>query len=291
MLQPQQQLTENYEIYLGPREYARLHNLERDRDYTMFYGIFSPVSRFMVGVMRWMHDNVYANWGVAIILLTLLIRIIVWPLMLKSYTSMKKMGLLAPEIKKVQEKFKDDPTKQQTEMMKVYGQYGLSPFSFMGGCLPMLLQLPIFIGLYGVLDIAAELRGQSFLWVSDLSGPDIIYTLPFYGLTINPLPLVMMVSNFLQMKLTPQPPTVDKTQQNIFMMMPFIFLFICYNFAAALALYWTTQNLFSIFQTFVQNKLMKPVTLTKLSPDQLKNKGESPFAKMIQEQSRRSQGK
>jgi YidC/Oxa1 family membrane protein insertase len=141
------------------------------------------------------------------------------------------------------------------EMMKLYKDYGVSP---LGGCLPVLLQMPIFFGFYRMLQYAAELRHESFLWVADLSQPDTITYIA--GYPINLLPLLMAVTMVLQMKMTPQ--TADKTQQRIFQFMPLIFLFICYNFASALSLYWTTQNIFSIGQTWLMQR-QPDVTLEK----------------------------
>lgn len=256
-LAPGASVTETYEVYLGPKEYHRLRDIEKQRAFVMFYGWFTPVSKFLNNVMHWMH-GVSGNWGVSIILLTIFVRICLWPIHAKSTMTMKRMGLLAPKMKELQEKYKDEPQKQQQEVMKLYKDYGVNP---LGGCLPMFLQIPIFFGFYRVLENAAELRGQDFLWVQDLSSPDTVAQIMGYDL--NPLPLIMGVTMFLQMKLTPQAPTADKTQQRIFMLMPFFFLFICYNFASALALYWSTQNVFSILQTRIMRLYQKELTLEK----------------------------
>lgn len=279
-LAPGASTTESYEIYVGPKEYHRLKKLEGQRDFIMFYGMFGWISKPLNNIMRWMHD-VSGNWGVAIILLTLVIRTVLWPLQSKAQYSMKRMGLLAPKMKELQEKYKDDPTKQQTEVMKLYKDYGVNP---VGGCLPMLMQIPIFFGFYSVLQNAAELRGQGWLWVKDLSISDTIYTfnfpfsLPLMGtdFDLNPLPLIMGVTMILQMKLTPQPPSVEKSQKIMMSIMPFFFLFISYNFAAALSLYWSTQNLFAIFQSRIMKLYMKEPTLEKVEP---KSKGnpQNPF--------------
>jgi YidC/Oxa1 family membrane protein insertase len=249
---------ETYEIYMGPKEYHRLKGIGGQRAFVMFYGWFTPISKILTNVMNWMH-NLSGNWGVAIIFMTLLIRLVLWPLQAKSQYSMRKMGLLAPKMKELQEQYKDNPAKQQQEMMKLYRDYGVNPI---GGCLPMLLQIPIFFGFFRVLQYAAELRGQGFLWVQDLSMPDTISQ--FMGFDVNPLPLIMGVTMYLQMKVAPQPATVDKMQQRIFMLMPFMFLFFCYSFASALALYWTTQNIFGIFQTYIMKLYMPEPTLTKV---------------------------
>jgi YidC/Oxa1 family membrane protein insertase len=253
-------------IYLGPKIFHDLKHIDsvdpdRQVRYVMFYGWFSWVSRFLVYWLRIFHDWSFHSWGSAIILLTIFVRTILWPVQARANSTMKRMGLLSPKLKELQAKYKDEPQKQQAEMMKLYREYGVNP---LGGCLPMLVQIPIFFGFYRALQYAAELRGQSFLWVPDLSLPDTVAH--FAGLAINPLPLIMVVTNFLQMKLTPQPQSVDKAQQRIMMFMPLIFLFICYNFASALALYWTTQNIYSILQAQIQRRFSKDVVLQKLPP-------------------------
>ena len=164
------------------------------------------------------------------------------------------MSKLQPEMAKIKEKYADDPNKINTETMGLYKKYGINP---LGGCLPMLIQIPIFFGFYRMLQYAVELRGHSFLWVSDLSQPDTLMHLSFLGnLPLNLLPIVMAITSFLQIRMTPQ--TGDATQQKIMMFMPFMFFFFCYNFASALALYWTTQNIFSIGQTWLMNKIPEP---------------------------------
>lgn len=280
-LAPGASMTEDYEIYVGPKEYNRLSKLEGQRDYIMFYGMFGIISKPLNNIMRWMHD-VSGNWGVAIILLTLVIRTVLWPLQSKAQYSMKRMGLLGPKMKELQAKYKDDPAKQQTEVMKMYKEYGVNP---VGGCLPMMMQIPIFFGFYSVLQNAAELRGQGWLWVKDLSIADTIHTfnfpfsLPIMGndFDLNPLPLIMGVTMILQMKLTPQPTTVDKSQKIMFSIMPIFFLFISYNFASALSLYWSTQNLFAIFQSRVMKLYMKEPTLEKVAPAPKGAPSKNPF--------------
>ncbi len=266
-LAPGASVTENYQIYLGPKEHDRLSRIGQQRSAAMLYGWFKPISIVMSWVMRWMHD-LTGSWGLSVILLTIIVRTLIWPIHAKSTFTMKRMGLLGPLMKELQEKYKDDPQRQQMEVMKLYRDYGVNP---LGGCLPMFLQIPIFFGLYRVLEYAAELRGQGFLWVKDLSGPDTVAQ--FMGFDINPLPLIMGVTMIAQMKLTPQPQSVDKTQQRIFMLMPFVFLFICYNFAAALALYWSTQNIFSIAQTWIMKLYVPEPKLEKVAP---KPKGPPP---------------
>src|SRR5262249_23299945 len=151
-----------------------------------------------------------------------------------------------------------------TEVMKLYREYGVNPI---GGCLPMFLQIPIFLGFYRMLQNAAELRGQGFLWVQDLSLPDTVGHVPGFGFAINVLPLVMGITMVAQFKLTPQPPTADKTQARMMMFMPLIFLWFSYNYASALALYWSMQNIISIAQAQIQRRFSKdPAVLTPVKP-------------------------
>lgn len=223
----------------------------------MNYGFFSPFSRFMNWSLWWVHavtDKVSGkwSWGLAVIVLTLLLRTAIWPLYNRSNRTMKRMSKLKPEIDKLKEKYPDDPQKMNQEMMKLYRTYGVNP---LGGCLPMFAQLPIFFGFYSMLLHAVEMRGQEFLWVADLSQPDTVGHL--LGLPINPLPIVMAITSFAQMAMMPNTGG-DKTQMMIIKLMPFMFLFICYNFASALALYWTVSNVFSIGQTWLSNRLPEP---------------------------------
>src|SRR5262249_36787753 len=150
-----------------------------------------------------------------------------WPLQSKSIREMKKMSLLAPKMQELKEKYQDDPQKMQQATWQLYRDYGVNP---MGGCLPMLAQMPIFLGFYSMLGTAVELRGSSFLWIKDLSVPDTIATLPILGyhIPINPLPLIMAATMVWQMKITPK--SGDQQQQKIFMFMPLIFIAFCYNF-------------------------------------------------------------
>ena len=183
------------------------------------------------------------DYGVAILVLTAIIKLILWPLQNKANRSMRRMSALSPKMQELREKYKDDPTRMNQEVMKLYKDYGINPVS---GCLPMLIQIPIFFGLFTMLRQAVELRNAHFLWVHDLSQPDTIAHVPGFGWPINILPLIMAGTNIWLMRLTPK--SGDATQQKVMMFMPIIFVVFCYNFAAALALYYTTQNLFTILE-------------------------------------------
>jgi YidC/Oxa1 family membrane protein insertase len=259
-LAPNEPKTLSYVIFIGPKHNNMLRKMDKHWGEgwgeVMQYGWFSIVSRTLNLVLNTYHnliDGIAKNWswGLAIIFLTITVRAVIWPLHAKSTHTMKRMAKLQPEIAKLKEKYPDDPNKLNTEMMGLYKKFGINP---LGGCLPMLIQIPIFFGFYRMLQYAVELRGQGFLWVNDLSQPDTLGHVA--GVPINLLPLVMAITSFLQIRMTPM--TGDKMQQNIMKLMPLMFFFFCYNFASALALYWTTQNIFSIGQTWLMNKIPEP---------------------------------
>jgi YidC/Oxa1 family membrane protein insertase len=258
-LQPGQTSSTRFQMWIGPKLYHRLARLEHDEAEIMNFGIFKLVSQFLLNFMNGLHSFV-GDYGVAILILTTIIRIVLWPLQSKANQSMRKTAVLAPKMQELREKYKDDPTKMNQEVMKLYKQYGINP---VGGCLPMVIQIPIFFGLYQMLGQAVELRNQKFLWVPDLSQPDTVAHLPLIGWPINIIPLCMAATQIWLMAMTPK--TGDATQRRVMMFTPLIFLFICYNFAAALALYYTAQNLFSILQ-FYQNKKQPMPTLEKVVP-------------------------
>lgn len=255
-LQPGQTQTHEIEFYIGPKELGRLRNLGGGQDAVMNFGMFGIVSELLL----WAMNSLYAilhNYAAAIIVLTIIIKTLLWPIQNKATKEMRKMALLSPKMTEMREKYKDDPQKLNEEMMKLYREYGVNPFS---GCLPMLIQIPIFFGFYSMLGVAIELRNSSFLWVPDLSQPDTVGHI--FGFPINVLPLVMAGTMVWQMAITPK--SGDAMQQRIFYFMPIIFLVFCYNYASGLALYWTTQNIFSIVQLYLTRNKPLP-TLEKKS--------------------------
>lgn len=268
-LQPGQTATARFQIYVGPKLYGRLAKLEHDEAEIMNFGMWKLVSQALLNFMNFLY-GIFGNYAVAIVVLTACVKGVLWPLQNKANKSMRKMSSLAPKMQELKEKYKDDPTRMNQEVMKLYKEHGVNP---VGGCLPMMIQIPIFFGLFSMLGQAAELRNASFLWVRDLSQPDTVFTLPLppvnLGLLtlgpipINILPLLMGATNIWLMRMTPK--TGDSTQQRVMMFMPLIFLFFCYNFAAALALYYTTQNLFTILQLYQNQKQPLPV-LEKVAP-------------------------
>lgn len=259
-----------FEFYLGPREYARLADLPEKQKKSMAYGeipllgwMFGwatrPISQILVTLMVWFYGW-FGDYGMAIILLTIVARLAMWPLHAKAHRTSKRMSQLTPLIKEIKEKYKDDPQRQQQEQMKLWGDYGINP---MGGCLPALVQMPIFLGYFRMLSNASELRheGVSFLWLKDLSAPDTVGQfwewIPIIGgWNLNLLPFLMAGTSYLQFAMMPK--TGDKNQRIIFMLMPILFFFFAYGYASALALYWTCQNIISIGQTWLLNRQPVP---------------------------------
>ncbi len=258
-VQPGQSYSARFEIYAGPKLYHRLAHLPHNEAEIMDFGMFKLVCQFLLNFMNLLHSWLH-DYGLAILALTTVIKLTLWPIQNKANRSMRQMAALSPKMQELKEKYKDDPTRMNQEVMKLYKQYGINP---VGGCLPMMIQIPIFFGLFKMLGQAVELRNAKFLWVKDLSQPDTIAHLPLLGWPINIIPLCMAATQIWLMAMTPK--TGDPTQRRVMMFTPLIFLFICYNFAAALALYYTAQNLFSILQ-FYQNRNQPMPKLEKVAP-------------------------
>ena len=226
-------------LFAAPKEYDLLQRVDRGVEETLHFGIFHPISVVFLKVLRWIHGYV-GNWGFAIILLTVLIRAILFPLMHTSTVSMRKMQKIQPKVKAIQEKYrkhKGDPqmrAKMNQEMMELYKVEGVNP---MGGCLPLLVQLPILWALYTLFAYAIELRHAPFvLWIHDLSAKD-----PYYI-----TPVLMTATMWLQQKLAPQ--AGDPQQQKMFRLMPLIFGIMFLGFPSGLVLYWLTNNVLTIVQ-------------------------------------------
>ena len=247
------------DLYVGPKEYNRLSELKHREDKVMQFDR-SPYSRiFLSGyvapfqnwLMNQMH-RVVGNWGLAIVLMTLLLKFISLPFTLIASRSAKRMQKLQPLMAAVREKHKDNPQKLNQATMALFKEHKINP---LGGCLPILITMPLFIGFFTMLGGTAELRFQGFLWATDLSGPDTVAHL--LGVPLNIMPLLMGATMFYQMKLTPSSPTMDSTQATMMKIMPFMFTAICYNFSCALALYSTVNGAFTIVQQLLVNKYAK----------------------------------
>ncbi|MCF7707856.1 MAG: membrane protein insertase YidC [Verrucomicrobia bacterium] len=247
-------LLKNYKVYAGPKKYNLLSkisaSMENDLDTVMNYGgFFGFFAKILLLSMNGLH-SFGLSYGWTIVAITIIVKTLFWPLTNASTKSMKRMAELQPQMKAIQEKYKDDPKKMNAKTMEFMKQNRVNP---MGGCLPMLLQIPVFFGFFKMLQSAVELRGASFLWVRDLSQPDTVFTVPGIDFPVNPLPLIMGASMLWQARLTPPSPGMDPVQQKIMRYMPLIFVVFLYNYSTGLTLYWTVQNLLSI----VQMKLTK----------------------------------
>ena len=242
-------------FYVGPKKQALLWDLGM-KD-VMEFGMWRWICYPIVWVLNFF-NSLIPNYGIAIILLTILVRLIFWPLTHKSTVGMKKMQELQPKMKEIQAKFKDNPQRLQQETWALYRSEKVNPMS---SCLPMLVQIPVFIALFNVLRSAVELRYAPFLWIGDLSEPEGLLAayLPFGGLNI--LPILMAVSTALQSAFTPS--TGDKNQQKMMMViMPVMMLVMFYSFPSALSLYWFLSNLFSIVQMWcIRRKTAKEQAL------------------------------
>lgn len=233
------------------RDELDIPQLDEANDWGTFHIIAKPIFDLLHYLFR-----VLGNFGLAIIALTLIVRLVLFPIANRQYASMNKMRALAPKLKELQERFKDDRAGMQQAMLKLYQTEKVNP---VGGCLPILLQIPIFFALYKVLLLSIEMRHQPFaLWIRDLSAPDPLTPLNFFGLlpfqppafiAIGVLPIFLGVTMWLQQKLNPQP--LDPVQAKVFGIMPWIFMFIMAPFAAGLQLYWATNNVLSIAQQWL----------------------------------------
>jgi YidC/Oxa1 family membrane protein insertase len=249
------------EFFVGPKEYARVAALPDGQvavlQFSKLLGFisFGAVCKLLLAVLggvHWLLEWTGAwSWGWAIVALTCLIKVITWPLTAIQMKAAKKMQKFAKPMQDIREKHKDNPEKMQKELMKLYTENKINPFA---GCLPILIQMPIFFGLYTAFQTTVELRLHSFLWIADLSAPDTVFHIG--GFPINLLPVLMGITMWLSMRMSPQP-SGDGSQKMIFLMMTLLFPVICYPMASALTLYMTIQNLLTMLQTW----------LTKDEPD------------------------
>ena len=246
-LAPGSTMREQFLIYSGPKSYFQLKSLPHQFYKIIDFGIFGPISKGILYLLHYMYIP-FHSYGIAIILMTVLVKVLTYPLTAVSFKSMKRMQALQPHITGLKEKHKDNPKKLQKEMMELYKEHKVNP---MGGCLPMLIQLPIFVALYTALQNAIELKGSSFLWMRDLSMPDTVAVVA--GLPINILPIIMGGTMIWQQKMS----TVDPAQAKMMMFMPIFFTFIFYSFPSGLVLYWLVNNVLSILQQYqVQRQKM-----------------------------------
>ncbi len=250
-LPPSAQATSEFQLYLGPRDLGILKQFGKNLDKAINFGWTDIIAKPLLYILRFFDQYIH-NYGVSIILLTILVKILFWPLTHKSYKSMKEMQKLQPRMAKLREKYKGDKQKLNQEMMALYKTYKVNP---MGGCLPMIIQIPVFFALFRVLGACIELRHAPFVfWINDLSAPDRLFHFSFQIPFMTPpcgipvLTLLMGASMFIQQKMTPTPG--DPAQAKIMMFLPIIFTFMFINFPSGLVLYWLVNNLLSIGQQY-----------------------------------------
>jgi YidC/Oxa1 family membrane protein insertase len=252
----------DFRLFVGPKSLDVLKSVHPPLDSLVDFGWFSVVAKPLFIGLRYIYDHWIHNWGWAIVILTIIITMAMFPLKLKSLRSAQEMQKVAPVIKGIQDKYKsykfNDPRKQKMneEIMKVYSEHGINP---LGGCLPMLLQMPFLYGFYRVLDLAIELRHAPWIWwVTDLSAPDRLHVM---GMSVPVLVILMTVASYFSMKMTPQP-TADPAQQRMMAFMPLFMGFMFYRFASGMVLYWLTSSVVQILQqVYINHRMPKPAAL------------------------------
>ena len=246
----------NYKLFFGPKSMKVLKDMDYDLVKAVHFGMFDIIAKPCVWIMNFIYDHFIPNYGIAIIILTLFTKVILWPLGNKSYKSMAEMKKIQPLMAEIKEKYKDDKKRMNEEVMGLYKTYKVNP---MGGCLPMLAQIPIFFALYRMLYEAIELRHAPFFWwINDLSAPDRLFrfdvSIPFmqapYGIPV--LTIIMGASMFIQQKMSP--PMGDATQAKMMMLMPLVFTVMFINFSSGLVLYWLVNNVISMAQQYYIQK-------------------------------------
>ncbi len=237
-------------LYAGPQEQDALKSIAPGLDLTVDYGWLTVIAAPLFWLLQFLHRLV-GNWGFAIILLTVLIKAVFFPLSAASYKSMAKMKLVTPRMQKLREQYGDDRARLNQAMMELYKTEKINP---LGGCLPIAVQIPVFISLYWVLLASVELRHASWFWIHDLSAPDMMFMLPLVNMPVGVLPIVMMLTMIFQTKMNPTPP--DPVQAKVMMIMPFAFGFMFFFFPAGLVLYWVVNNVLSIAQQWQINRMI-----------------------------------
>ena len=254
----------NAKLYVGPQTHSELVKAAPGLEYTVDYGWLSFIASPLFMILSAIQSLV-GNWGYSIILLTILIKLAFYPLSASGYRNMAQMRELAPRLQSLKEKFGDDRQKMQQAMMELYKKEKINP---MGGCLPILVQIPVFISLYWMLLASVEMRHAPFiLWVQDLSAPDTLFghipdLVPLLGgMPIGLLPILMGVSMIVQTKLNPKP--ADPVQAKVMMFMPIAFSVFFFFFPSGLVLYWFVNNVLSIAQQARINHLIHAAALAK----------------------------
>lgn len=259
VLPPNSFVEHKFTLYAGPSQPSIMKQFGHEFEESVSYGFFGPISKALLMVMRAFYWAIH-NWGVSIILLSIFLNVVLFPLTMKSFKSMQKMQALHPQMEKLKAQHKDNPQKLNKEIMELYKKYNINPF---GGCLPMLLQMPIFMALYNALIRSIELKGVNFLWIKDLSLPDgvkIPFALPLVGDHINILPILMVIAMVVQQKISTKTMGSAVTgeqkqqQQMMLIIMPIMFGFIFYNMPSGLVLYWLVNTILTLVEQSVMFK-------------------------------------
>ena len=238
-------------LFAGPKEYRLLARVgdtyQNQADLVMQFGKYAGLfAKALLLTMNWVHDVTKAGYGLSIVLITVALKLIFWPFTAASIRSSRKMQALAPEMKVIQDKYKDDMPKMMQKRQELMKKHNVS---MMSGCLPVAIQIPVFIGFFTMIRSAIELRGAHFLWIADLAKPDTLFLIPGTTFPFNLLPLLMGGAMLWQSHLTPTSPGMDPSQAKIMRYMPLMFLVFLYNYSSGLALYWTVNNVLTIVQT------------------------------------------
>jgi YidC/Oxa1 family membrane protein insertase len=252
IINPGTQRTFGFHLFMGPRSTKVVKEIGYDLDKAINFGMFDFLAKPCLWFMNFLYDHIISNYGIAIIILTIITKGLLWPLGNKSYKSMNEMKKIQPLVMEIREKYKGDKKKMNEATMSLYKTYKVNP---VGGCLPMVLQIPVFFALYRMLYEAIELRHAPFFgWINDLSAPDRLFDLGFsipfmqppYGIPV--LTIIMGATMFLQQKISPA--MGDPSQAKIMMLMPIVFTVIFINFSSGLVLYWLVNNVLSITQQY-----------------------------------------
>ncbi len=251
---PGQSVKLDFATYDGPKDINALGDFAEGGAGVMHlaWGPLNYLARLLLWVLTMFH-GLCKSWGLSIILLTILVRAVFYPITARGNESMKKMQSVQPKFKELREKYKDNPQLLNQKMTELYRAEGVNPFA---GCLPILLQIPIFFALYAMLDNAIDLRHVSFLWCKNLAAADTIFSIPVFinnwSIPVNPLVLAMTALMVIQQRMTPM--SMDPAQKKMMVMMPIVMLFFLYDLPSGLTLYWTVSNLFSILQLWLQKR-------------------------------------
>ena len=259
ILKPRESIQEKFRIYLGPQDLQIIKNINPQWAAVVNYGFFDFIAQALLNLLGFFHGILH-NWGWAIIALSLVIYLLLYPLTLKQMRSMKEMQALQPRIEELRKLYKDNPQKLHKETLELYKEHKVNPF---GGCLPLLLQMPIFFALYQALIRSISLKGASFLWIKDLSAPDRLFTLPtslpVLGNEFNILPILMAIMMFVQQKASLKTSSGEYAQQQKMMLvvMPVLFGLIFYRMPAGLVLYWFVNSLLMMINQLKMSKVQQ----------------------------------